>query len=374
MTRQKQNGQQTPEVHLFFSFCPSGPGDRVLDLGWEGKFEGHGRDQDASEVCFVSSDIRSIKLCKKGLGTNGNHRAFLSAAPADELNPPFDLVRYRPAQRAAKEQVFEWIDQGFDLLKLGGCFFLAGRKDRGVESYAKRLKAVFGRVDKVGQAGRTRIYCARKSQPSPACDGVDTRYVFDIHDLSGGPYRFETRAGVFSRDGLDPGTRFLIEQVPFAQYTRMLDLGCGCGAIGIVGAKQVPKGSVTLVDVDLRSIHCALKNLGFNGVDNARVLVGDGFAPLEGEAYDLIVSNPPFHEGNATGHDFIDGAAKHLVSEGDLWMVVMRAEPYRKRMEIQFEAVEEVGQRDGYTVLRAQFPRREKIGKIWEPDFGGDVQ
>jgi len=57
-------------------------------------------------------------------------------------------------------------------------------------------------------------------------------------ELLGRRWRFETDAGVFSRDRLDRGTRLLAESIAFPQSGRLLDWGCGYGVLGVVAAAQ----------------------------------------------------------------------------------------------------------------------------------------
>jgi len=331
------------------------PGERVLDLGTEGRVHALGMQVQGNSISFVCSDIRDIPFCQnesKGR-ESGDHRSLLGEKPSDVVSGCFDVVVYRPHQRAAKEQVFEWLDDAFALLPVGGRLCLAGRRDRGVESYAKRMQLVFGSVRKVAQESRSRVYRSVKSGPGAGCDPVDARQVFQALDLPGGPYIFRTKAGVFSWDGIDPGTRCLIECLNISPEARVLDLGCGYGAIGVVCARLAPRGQVGLVDASIRAVACARANIRENAIPNATAMISDGFEAVGEARFDLVVSNPPFHEGNATAHPFIDGAAAHLAPGGRLVMVVMRPEPYRRRMAGAFHRVETLAQKDGYTVLAA---------------------
>ena len=113
---------------------------KVLDLGWEGSCCGKPLLETGSAVTFVAEDIRAVSAVEE----NRHLKALLSASPSEAVSEPADVVLYRPLQRAAKGQVFEWIDEGFQALRTGGTFLLAGRKDRGVESYKRRLQDVFG--------------------------------------------------------------------------------------------------------------------------------------------------------------------------------------------------------------------------------------
>src|SRR5574341_1924221 len=54
--------------------------------------------------------------------------------------------------------------------------------------------------------------------------------------LRGRAWTFETASGVFARRGLDAGTRLLVETMRVGRADRILDLGCGYGAVGLVAA------------------------------------------------------------------------------------------------------------------------------------------
>jgi release factor glutamine methyltransferase len=72
----------------------------------------------------------------------------------------------------------------------------------------------------------------------------------------------------------------------------VLDVCTGSGAIAIAGA-QVGAGAVTAIDVSRRSVLTVRINARLNGVQ-VRALRGDLFAPVAGERFDAIASNPPY--------------------------------------------------------------------------------
>jgi 16S rRNA (guanine1207-N2)-methyltransferase len=69
-----------------------------------------------------------------------------------------------------------------------------------------------------------------------------------VHCVVGGvSYSLKSDRGVFSKDSLDDGTRFLLETILQADLgTRLLDVGCGIGPIGLILAKADPKRHVDL--------------------------------------------------------------------------------------------------------------------------------
>ena len=65
--------------------------------------------------------------------------------------------------------------------------------------------------------------------------------------------RFTTDAGVFSRDGLDKGTELLLDALP-ALTGRVLDLGCGWGAVGVALGAKYPALDIVMTDVNARAV------------------------------------------------------------------------------------------------------------------------
>lgn len=76
---------------------------------------------------------------------------------------------------------------------------------------------------------------------------------------------------------------------------RVLDLCTGSGAIALALAKELPASTVIATDVSPDAIAIAKRNVERAGL-SARVEVrhGDLFAPVAGETFDLIASNPPY--------------------------------------------------------------------------------
>ena len=77
--------------------------------------------------------------------------------------------------------------------------------------------------------------------------------------------------------------------------TSVLDLCCGCGALGIAAALQFPDARTTLVDIDPAAVACSRRNIerfGLAGRVQARL--GSLFDGLPAERFDLIIANPPY--------------------------------------------------------------------------------
>ena len=165
---------------------------------------------------------------------------------------------------------------------------------------------------------------------------------------------FITDAGVFSRDGLDAGTRVLLEALP-PLCGRVLDLGCGWGALGGVLAKKWADVRFVLTDVNERAAALAERNLKLNGLDNFEVVCGDGFSAVEG-TFDWIVTNPPIRAGKQVIYALFAEAKNYLAPGGTLALVIRTqqgAKSAERYLRGIYESVETLDVSGGYRVLIA---------------------
>ncbi|MCS4484985.1 class I SAM-dependent methyltransferase [Gleimia sp. 6138-11-ORH1] len=90
--------------------------------------------------------------------------------------------------------------------------------------------------------------------------------------------------------GIGGATRTLLQATPRGQVKRVLDLGTGCGIIGMYAALHADE--VIATDISARAVQIARFNATLNQVP-MQVIQGSLFEPVEGD-FDLILSNPPF--------------------------------------------------------------------------------
>lgn len=168
---------------------------------------------------------------------------------------------------------------------------------------------------------------------------------------------FTTDAGVFSKGRIDPGTRLLAETMEIHPGDTVLDMGCGYGPLGVVAGGLAGEGRVLMVDVNQRAVELARRNLEQNGVANAQVLAGDGFAVVEKRNFDVILMNPPVRAGKAVVYTLIGEARDHLKEGGRLYVVVQTkqgAKSMMREIEEQFGNAEDIEREGGYRVILAR--------------------
>ena len=165
---------------------------------------------------------------------------------------------------------------------------------------------------------------------------------------------FTTDAGVFSRDGLDAGTRTLLEALP-PLAGRVLDLGCGWGALGGVLAKVYPQARFVLSDINARAVALARRNLRENGLGNAEAVCGDGFAAVEGK-FDWILTNPPIRAGKQVIYALFAQAKDFLAPGGTLALVIRTqqgAKSAERYLQSLYQSVKTLDISGGFRVLAA---------------------
>lgn len=115
---------------------------------------------------------------------------------------------------------------------------------------------------------------------------------------------FVNHSNLFSRDKLDIGTRFFLEHIPRGSFQNILDLGCANGVIGIKAKMLNPSAKIYFSDESSMAIESARTNYKNHFQDEAQFHWTNCFEGQPEGFLDLVLCNPPFHQGNTIG-DFI---------------------------------------------------------------------
>ncbi|MFI8518094.1 methyltransferase [Streptomyces sp. NPDC085481] len=189
------------------------------------------------------------------------------------------------------------------------------------------------------------------------------------------PYRYElpadapaglagrtvvNQAGVFCADRLDIGTRFLLQHLPHdLGRSRVADLGCGNGVVGLAVALAEPEAELLFTDESYQAVASAEENFRSHAGDGrkAEFVVGDGLAGLAPGTVDLVLNNPPFHSHQATtdrtARRMFTDARRALRPGGELWVIGNRHLGYHVTLRRIFGNSELVASDPKFVVLRA---------------------
>jgi 16S rRNA (guanine1207-N2)-methyltransferase len=161
--------------------------------------------------------------------------------------------------------------------------------------------------------------------------------------------------GVFSKNGVDFGTKVLLSSLPKELLQEpLLDVGCGYGPIGLSIAKSL--GIEThLIDVNKRALHLTELNAKRNDIHNVSIYESDCYSNVDNNIkFRTIVTNPPIRAGKKVVYEILFGARFHLADDGNLFIVV-RKEQGAKSMHkdlSEFYNVEILNKEKGYFIFK----------------------
>ncbi|WP_299816781.1 methyltransferase [uncultured Jannaschia sp.] len=222
-----------------------------------------------------------------------------------------------------------------------------GQKGDGIDSLLKACRAAFD-VGEVFSKSHGKCF-AFPAAPAPV-DWTDAPV-----DADG----FETRAGVFSADGIDPGSALLAAEMgPLSG--RVCDLGAGWGFLSRAALASPEVTEVALVEAERIALDCARRNIA----DPRAVFHWADATRFEAEPFDHVLSNPPFHTSRKAdpelGRAFVRAAARLTAPRGRSVFVANRHLPYEATLQEAFGAVVVLGEVAGYKVIQAERPKRSR--------------
>jgi 16S rRNA (guanine1207-N2)-methyltransferase len=243
----------------------------------------------------------------------------------------------------SREETLASFARAYDLLEKGGSVVVAMPNTAGAARFEKELADAAGNIGSV-QKHKCRCFRAMKS-PSWHPDTLAAWRA--MAEPRTGASGFVTEAGIFSADGVDPGSALLAEHLPKNLRGSVADLGAGWGYLSRAVLEKNPGlKAVHLYEADARALDCARKNLA--GFDTPLEFHWHDVAAGLAGKHENIVMNPPFHSGQSTdislGRAFLRAAADALRTGGRLFMVANRQLPYEpelERLQLVWRKIEE---------------------------------
>jgi 16S rRNA (guanine1207-N2)-methyltransferase len=145
--------------------------------------------------------------------------------------------------------------------------------------------------------------------------------------LAGRRLRFLVSQDLFSSHKVDVGTRLLLRSIVAHDLRgeRLLDLGCGYGAIGVTLRALGRARSAHLVDRDALAVAFARDNAGLNAVTGVECYGSLGFDDVAAGSFDLVAINVPGKAGEPVIRHVLAGAAARATPGGHVCAVVVSA-------------------------------------------------
>jgi 16S rRNA (guanine1207-N2)-methyltransferase len=277
---------------------------------------------------YVAAKVREVFA-------DNERPAIPAEAAADPPAGPFDVVALPFPSSGEALLMRDLLEAAHDALRPGGK--LVAATDRSGRALRSAVDGVFGNVTPGPPTRRGATFFAERRREK--AQRRDRAHVLEpeVVPAGGGDpvrFRFETRPGTFSHGSLDRGTRSMLEWYEPAGETSVLDLGAGCGAIGMFAALRSPAARVTMVESNVRAAECARRNVERNGLaGRAEVLVRadleDVPLPADGSGgghpgFDRVLANPPYFGELRIAKSFA-GLAHHALRRGGTVAFVVRS-------------------------------------------------
>lgn len=227
--------------------------------------------------------------------------------------------------RISKEKrVVEHVLQSlWALLPVGGTLLCAGYKNEGIKTFAKRMQAAW-QCEVSLERGDLQLHCYHIVKTGSAAEPLnseDYHALLPIGSLNG--QLLLSKPGIFAWDRFDVGSSFLLEHLrEFLQGSALatvdapdtanalnnesaLDLGCGYGLLAVT-LLQAGFGRVVATDNNAAAVRACADNLQrLHGSSEVAVIAADCADGID-ERFDLILCNPPFHQGFDVAQDLTD--------------------------------------------------------------------
>jgi 16S rRNA (guanine1207-N2)-methyltransferase len=218
------------------------------------------------------------------------------------------------------------------------------------------LARSFGRIDVSHARQKSRVLFAR--EPVAVSAPVERKQVHADIDLT-----VAAVGGVFAGTSVDIGTRALLatfDQLP--AFETAIDLGSGTGILAAMLKRRRPDARVIATDASAVAVESARSTMKANDLD-VEVLRDAGLASQPDASIDLIVLNPPFHDGGAVttdiALDLFAQAARVLKSGGELWTVWNSHLTYKPDLSRLVGSTREVARSAKFTVTASRRRVRE---------------
>ena len=239
-----------------------------------------------------------------------------------------------------------------------------GRSDAMSRGVNKELARGFGRVDVSPGVGKHRMIIGSRPLSSPSLLEFPRRGVISRRGV--GEFEVRAHGACFSGTKSDEGSALLIDSLlgllDDEAPESVLDLGCGNGWLLTAATRASGANTGLGIDVSKAAVASARATAAANGV-GVDIILGDAGDPEEparaglGE-FDLILLNPPFHQGTAieteTAAALMASAAEHLAPGGQVLTVFNSHLRYRGRLESMIGPSRQLVRNKKFTVISSR--------------------
>jgi len=257
----------------------------------------------------------------------------------------FDLVALPTVASGEAELTRELLHAGYHHLRHEGELWVSSdnARDRWLGEIVRELSNhVERKATKQAAAYRVKKIKPLKKLKNYACEIVFRDGEKLLKALS--------RPGVFSHRKVDPGCRQILNAMTITPGMRVLDLGCGSGALSIAAAARAEGITVHAIDSHARAIECLQRGAELNGLTNITTELSSDLHLTGQTPFDLVLANPPYYSHFEIARKFLLAARGALRRGGELLLVTKSPTWYEEHAGEWFRDLEITPSKDYYLV------------------------
>ena len=236
--------------------------------------------------------------------------------------------------------------------------WLAGMDKHIRKSQFDAVAHYFGPVTPMLGRKKARIWQATNAKKSTMPARFTDGYVMPSTEVT-----LSQTPGIFCGHQVDIGSRMLLDYMKkIPEAGRVGDLGCGNGLLGLAYLRRHPEAEMLMVDESGMAVACATENVKrvFGTNHKCTVLLSDGMKNADEAPLDLILCNPPFHQGTTVNTEMaiqlFHSALDSLRPNGQFWVVANRHLHYHVVLKSLFGNCTTVIGDDKFVILMAHKP------------------
>jgi 23S rRNA (guanine1835-N2)-methyltransferase len=322
-------------------------------------------DQWGVLTCYLLQQDRSVYswsdsfCCQRGIHNNSQKFNYSPAIlTLDKGIPSFPLGIDSLWIQCPKsfDQLHWWLSQAQEQLGSGIEISLAGMAKHLPVKWLKWLEQHNDDYQQHPITKKARLMTFKLGDKLPALKTFKSYPGPDDKDVSALP-------GVFSRDHMDIGSRFFIQQISQlnALSGKVIDLGCGNGLLSIACQHYFPAQDIDLILCDDSSLalQSAKDNLLARNYTKGEFYHTDALLNVKIKA-NTILCNPPFHSGNrlstAAAERMFRQASQLLHEDGQLLVIANRHLPYAPLLKKGFKNIKQLNSDAKFVIYQCSDP------------------
>ena len=300
-----------------------------------------------AKIRIQTIDIFYINKMKKRIKDYLTNNIELVCAPyIDQMNN-YDLIFYQiSAESVPKELTADLIQNCHKALKQNGKLIIA--TDSHADWLKNNVKKIFGSFSFDISKHLTSVIAKKRNNLKKI---KNHKVNFEMTVLNKKKINLSSIPGVFAHRRVDIGAQALSEVVEVKENDRVLDMGCGCGSIGIFLAKNYFLDKITFLDASSRATFCTEENCTMNQIENYEMILSDNGLERQ-NGFTLFVGNPPYFSHHKISKLFIDTAFDSLEQNGRAYIVAKTAKWHLNYMADLFGNAELI-ERRGYQIVKS---------------------